>query len=416
VTTLLGIIDEIKRGEVIIIGATNRLESVDQAIRRPGRFDKDLTFYPPDVSGRKAIIQIHARNWPHDHPTGAYLDYLAESTPGFTGADLEKLVRETFYTAFDRHCPNVDAITNAKLDSLHILPQDWDAALRKMHKTECNIFGSSIYTPDPPVDSILPLVENTANEIRLRLSSIAPENMQNHVGICSFIICDSSQCSSVFVDQSIIPQVLVRDSRWEKVPKFVLSLQGYLCAGTVNPVTYLTNIIHKAGSRGKFCVLFVPRLDTLWEALTTRGMNEVVGQELLKLRGKSVLVLATAKSCSVTDSDPMLKSLFMGVNRSFKIANFSKSEREKFFNGVFNALETHVIAQCGELSKDWEKDITNMFSQCVAHSGSDTVELILALHSELSMACGPKFESGELDELKTEMKEIIHSYVRDKFT
>src|SRR5215471_16764401 len=77
---------------VIVIAATNRPDVLDPALLRPGRFDRHVTLDPPDVRGRRAVLDVHARNKPLD--TTVDLDVLARQTPGFSGADLANLVNE----------------------------------------------------------------------------------------------------------------------------------------------------------------------------------------------------------------------------------------------------------------------------------------------------------------------------------
>jgi cell division protease FtsH len=77
---------------VIVIAATNRADVLDPALLRPGRFDRHVTLDPPDVVGRRQVLDVHARNKPLD--TTVDLDVLARQTPGFTGADLANLVNE----------------------------------------------------------------------------------------------------------------------------------------------------------------------------------------------------------------------------------------------------------------------------------------------------------------------------------
>ena len=76
--------------QVIVIGATNRLDSIDPALRRPGRFDRELRFDLPDCTARNQILQIHTRKWPAEcQPSPELLDWLAEETSGYCGADLK---------------------------------------------------------------------------------------------------------------------------------------------------------------------------------------------------------------------------------------------------------------------------------------------------------------------------------------
>ncbi len=93
VAQLLTLMDGLKgRGNVIVIATTNRPDDIDEALRRPGRFDREIKIMPPDEEGRKEILQIHTRGMPLAEDVN--LDVLAQKTIGFTGADLAALVKE----------------------------------------------------------------------------------------------------------------------------------------------------------------------------------------------------------------------------------------------------------------------------------------------------------------------------------
>lgn len=95
VTTLLGLMDSVKRGDILIIAATNRLDSLDPAIRRAGRFDKAVGFPMPGKEGRENILRIHTKSWLNGN-SKEILEQMAEKTVGYTGADLEHLARLEF--------------------------------------------------------------------------------------------------------------------------------------------------------------------------------------------------------------------------------------------------------------------------------------------------------------------------------
>jgi len=101
VAQLLTLMDGIKgRGKVIVIGATNRPDAVDPALRRPGRFDREIEIRPPDAKARKEILQVHTRNMPLAEDVD--LDKISEQTHGYTGADLAALAREAAMNALRR--------------------------------------------------------------------------------------------------------------------------------------------------------------------------------------------------------------------------------------------------------------------------------------------------------------------------
>ncbi|CAJ2639285.1 unnamed protein product [Trifolium pratense] len=89
-------------GYVLVIGATNRLDAVDSALRRPGRFDREILVGIPDESAREEILVLHTRNCSHKLDDSIDLRKIARSTPGFVGADLEALVGEVSELAFQR--------------------------------------------------------------------------------------------------------------------------------------------------------------------------------------------------------------------------------------------------------------------------------------------------------------------------
>ncbi|MCC6030913.1 MAG: CDC48 family AAA ATPase [Desulfurococcales archaeon] len=101
VAQLLTLMDGLQsRGRVVVIGATNRIEAVDPALRRPGRFDREIEIPPPDRRARKEILAVHTRNVPLAEDVD--LDKLADMTHGYTGADLAALVKEAAMSALRR--------------------------------------------------------------------------------------------------------------------------------------------------------------------------------------------------------------------------------------------------------------------------------------------------------------------------
>src|SRR6266705_572960 len=132
---LLALMDGIaSRGQVLLIGATNQPNSLDPALRRPGRFDREISLHVPDLRGRAEILGIHCR----DAALAADIDFarLAQLTPGFVGADLEALCREAAMIALRRVLPHIDYergyIPYETLVNLIITMADFQAALREV--------------------------------------------------------------------------------------------------------------------------------------------------------------------------------------------------------------------------------------------------------------------------------------------
>src|ERR687885_2035307 len=107
VAQLLSLMDGLTaRGKVVIIGATNRINAIDPALRRPGRFDREIELGVPDRNGRLEILQIHTRGMPLDKDVN--LEKLADISHGFVGADLQALSKEAAMRALRKVLPEID--------------------------------------------------------------------------------------------------------------------------------------------------------------------------------------------------------------------------------------------------------------------------------------------------------------------
>ncbi len=132
---LLALMDGLEsRGQIVLIGATNQPNALDPAMRRPGRFDREISLRVPDIRGRQEILQIHSR----DAALARDVDFarIAQLTPGYVGADLAALCREAAMIALRRVLPHIDYqrgyIPYETLINLNITMADFQAALREV--------------------------------------------------------------------------------------------------------------------------------------------------------------------------------------------------------------------------------------------------------------------------------------------
>ncbi|MGB3944913.1 MAG: CDC48 family AAA ATPase, partial [Methanothrix sp.] len=134
VAQLLAMMDGLKeRGQVVVIGATNRIDAIDPALRRPGRFDREIEIGVPDRIDRREILQIHVKNMPIDGSVD--LDDLADRTNGFVGADVSALCKEAAMKVLRRHLPEIsfdDDIPQEVLDEMSVTGQDFENALKEI--------------------------------------------------------------------------------------------------------------------------------------------------------------------------------------------------------------------------------------------------------------------------------------------
>ncbi len=138
VAQLLSLMDGMgSRGNIIVIGATNRPNAIDPALRRPGRFDREIEIGVPDKQGRYEILQIHTRSMPLDSDVD--LKRLAEMTHGYTGADVSSICREAAMKALRRYLPEINVeeehIPPSTLEKMIVKMQDFIAAYRDVTPT-----------------------------------------------------------------------------------------------------------------------------------------------------------------------------------------------------------------------------------------------------------------------------------------
>ena len=161
VSQMLSLMDGLEsRGKVIVIAATNRPNSIDPALRRPGRFDREIEIKVPDKKGRKDILSIHTRNMPLvtdlNDPHHVNLDRIASICHGYVGADIEYLCKEAAMKCLRRLLPILSmeekTITTETLDKLMVNAEDYNEAFREI--TPAGMREVRIENPNTPWDDV----------------------------------------------------------------------------------------------------------------------------------------------------------------------------------------------------------------------------------------------------------------------
>ena len=139
VSQMLSLMDGLEaRGKVIVISATNRPNAIDPALRRPGRFDREIEIKVPDKKGRQEILQIHTRNMPlmSEGDDAVVIDKISSVSHGYVGADLEYLCKEAAMKCLRRLLPELnleeEKIPPETLDKLVVNSEDFTKALREV--------------------------------------------------------------------------------------------------------------------------------------------------------------------------------------------------------------------------------------------------------------------------------------------
>lgn len=174
VSTLLALMDGMdNRGQVIVIGATNRPDAIDPALRRPGRFDREFYFPLPDINARKEILTIHTKKWTPQLDE-SFLSNLAELTKGYGGADLRALCTEAALNSIQRKYPQIYE-TNHKLavkpEKVKVIAKDFMMALDKIVPSSARSTSSG---SAPLPENLKPLLLDGFEQIKSKLKDLIP--------------------------------------------------------------------------------------------------------------------------------------------------------------------------------------------------------------------------------------------------
>jgi transitional endoplasmic reticulum ATPase len=156
VTQLLSLLDGLMKVDgLVVIGTTNRVDAIDVALRRPGRFDQEIFLGPPASEGRLDILKIHTREMPLSEDAVRYLPHVSGVTHGFVGADLMELCRAAGLNALRRSSSDLLhhlAAFRFREDTLEVVPRDFDEALTKVRPSA--IREAFVSMPDVSWDDV----------------------------------------------------------------------------------------------------------------------------------------------------------------------------------------------------------------------------------------------------------------------
>jgi SpoVK/Ycf46/Vps4 family AAA+-type ATPase len=316
VATLLALMDGLEsRGRVIVVGATNRVDAIDPALRRPGRFDRELLFSLPSLPARKDILAIHTRKW-HPRPAPALIDSLAARTTGYCGADLKALCTEASLAAIRRAVP---ALYNPSLASMRsaaalpavsaaqvaVLDPDFDVALAKIVPASRRVAP----TPSVPLSPALhPLLHKRLTRALAGLRSVWPDSLVSQSSQTAAGSLPHASAVGVAATANLVrPRILIHGPRAtgqrqvaaallhevDEFPCYDLSLPALVATGAPPEEAFLRLV--REAQRAAPAVLFWPDVGQWW-ASASPVLRSVAAAALSQLpTGVAVLVVATAE-------------------------------------------------------------------------------------------------------------------------
>ncbi|XP_072944949.1 ATPase family AAA domain-containing protein 2-like [Epargyreus clarus] len=286
------------RGEVIVIGATNRLDAVDPALRRAGRFDRELHFPPPHAAARRDILDIYTRDW-RPRPADDMLDLVADITNGYGGSDLKALCSEAVLKALRRVYPQVYESEHA----LIIDPKNVEVTCADMRAAMAGLVAAGARTAPAPARRLpaaaAPLLAAQLRAAAALLALAAPEHAAPQQlsdrytwsleqPPASNVLLITGECA----DTHIAPALLAQMEHCTVKELSVATLHSALVYTQEQSIISLFSECRRA-DRG--CVLFVRDAAAVWAALAgSHGAALLLQLWRGGAAGAHTLLLATA--------------------------------------------------------------------------------------------------------------------------
>uniref|UniRef100_A0A8C3SNR5 ATPase family AAA domain-containing protein 2 n=1 Tax=Chelydra serpentina TaxID=8475 RepID=A0A8C3SNR5_CHESE len=376
VSTLLALMDGLdSRGEIVVIGATNRLDSIDPALRRPGRFDREFLFTLPDKEARKEILKIHTRDWT-PKPLDTFLEELAEKCVGYCGADIKSICSEAALCALRRRYPQIyTSSEKLQLDisSIKITAKDFVVAMQKTIPAS----QRAVTSPGQALSAISkPLLEKTLHRILGALQRVFPHvelGIKKGQKTESDLMYSDEEVPSVFENPlsqktpnkqkanvlnfnrsayhqptSYRPRLLIVGEpgfgqgshlapavihALEKFTVYTLDLSVLFGISTTSPEETCAQLIHEA-KRTAPSILYIPHVHLWWETVgfTLKATFSTLLQNIPSFA--PVLLLATSDVHHATLPEEVQELFVDDYGEVFNVQLPNNEERRKFFEDL----------------------------------------------------------------------------------
>ncbi|XP_025065682.1 ATPase family AAA domain-containing protein 2 isoform X2 [Alligator sinensis] len=382
VSTLLALMDGLdSRGEIVVIGATNRLDSIDPALRRPGRFDREFLFTLPDKEARKEILKIHTRDW-NPKLLDTFLEELAEKCVGYCGADIKSICAEAALCALRRRYPQIyTSSEKLQLDisSIKITAKDFVVAMQKTVPAS----QRAVTSPSQALSSVSkPLLETTLHKILEALNRVFPHaelglskgqksDVANHI-LENGLMYSDEESPSMFEDDlfqktpkrkenflnfnrsayhqptSYRPRLLIAGEpgygqsshlapavihALEKFAVYTLELSVLFGISTTSPEETCAQLIREA-KRTAPSIIYIPHVHLWWETVgfTLRATFTTILQNIPSFA--PVLLLATSDMCYAALPQEVQELFVDDYGEVFNVTLPNSEERRKFFEDL----------------------------------------------------------------------------------
>ncbi|CAG9537519.1 unnamed protein product [Cercopithifilaria johnstoni] len=385
VSTLLALMDGLdSRCEVVIIGATNRIDAIDPALRRPGRFDRELSFRLPHKNARLEILKIHTSCWGINRPSDTIFKWLSDHTSGYCGADLKLLCTEAILTALRSQFPQIySSKEKVCIDpkALKVGKKDFDIAMRRIVPAGRRDFTIPSRILDDRLKILLEdVIALICHRIPKGYHDVVDDGRElgdierilktvyssPAIPSARLLLCGSS--SNMGQTSYILPVII---NHLDHLPVFSLSMANLFSYGSPEErFSHCVQSAIRASSSGTPCLLLIPSIDRWYSSVPPSVWNLLLSAVSSFTGFTSILLLSTAE-CSYSELPDEIQLVFRSQD-SMEITAPPADRLEAYFRHVivepaFDEYPTlskaDVVQPSSRLSNDEIKELKKLYNQ-----------------------------------------------------
>lgn len=399
VAQLLSLMDGLKaRGKVVVIGATNRINAIDPALRRPGRFDREIELGVPDRDGRLDILQIHTRGMPLEKDVN--LERLADITHGFVGADLHALAKEAAIRALRRILPEIDlsaeSIPADILNKIIVKMQDFIDVVNEMEPSAMReVF---VEVPDVKWEDIGGL-ETIKQELRE-----AVEWPLKYQGMFAYADATPPKGILLYGPPGTGKTLMAKATANESEANFISIKGPELLSKWVGESEKGVREIFRKARQAAPCIIFFDEIDAIAPARggdfgTSHVTERVISQILTELDGLEVLTNVVV--IAATNRPDIIDTALLRPGRFDRLLYVPPPDYESRKQII------HIHTKKKPLADD--TNIENLAAKMDGYTGADiaavaSAAVMLALREHISKYGKPQEAQSHAKELKIHMR------------
>lgn len=400
VAQLLSLMDGMSsRGKVVVIGATNRINAIDPALRRPGRFDREIELGVPDRNGRLEILQIHSRGMPLAKDVN--LQKLADISHGFVGADLQSLSKEAAMRALRRILPEIDLASESipadTLKKIIVTMQDFTDVIKEMEPSAMReVF---VEVPDVKWEDIGGLLS-----IKQELQE-AVEWPLKYQGVFTYADATPPKGILLYGPPGTGKTLMAKATANESEANFISIKGPELLSKWVGESEKGVREVFRKSRQAAPCIIFFDEMDAIAPIRGNNGdshvTERVISQLLTELDGLEILTNVIV--IAATNRPDIIDPALLRPGRFDRLLYVPPPDRDSRVQIIKIHTKKKPLAD--------DIDIDELASHTDGYTGADIASLMsaavmLALRDHISKYKDPKEADNHAQELKVNMRHL----------